>query len=78
MLIERYVRGNNSESIVRNVPSPPTEKIFRITDSNISPSTRPELLPKGLLRADAELSRSIGELCEIEVLDFNKKPAELA
>ena len=35
-------------------PSPPTEKIFRITDSNIR------------------------ELCEIEVLDFNKKPAELA
>ena len=35
-------------------PSPPTEKIFRITDSNIR------------------------ELCEIEVLDFNMKPAELA
>ena len=42
------------ESIVRGKPSPPTEKIFHITDSNIR------------------------ELCEIEVLDFNKKPAELA
>ena len=39
---------------LRFLPSPPTEKIFRITDSNIR------------------------ELCEIEVLDFNKKPAELA
>ena len=36
------------------LPSPPTEKIFRVTDSNIR------------------------ELCEIEVLDFNMKPAELA
>ena len=35
-------------------PSPPTEKIFRITDSNIR------------------------KLCEIEVLDFNMKPDELA
>ena len=40
--------------MVRIHPSPPTEKIFRITGSNIR------------------------ELCEIEVLDFNMKPAELA
>ena len=44
--------------------------------SDVNPSTRLELLPKGLLRVDAELSRSIKDLCEIEVLDLSKRVAE--